>query len=339
MSKPFIADQPRIRLEPAEQIQAFVRLYEPRVSHETVARFSQRIDELGLHFSREEQLILAALDTPARVQEFLNAQIYYNYDHSSADQEETSLPPRLILQQGHAHCFEGALFAYAVDYLHGHNPRLVLVEASQDPDHNLVVMQDPQTFLWGANAHSGWAHLDGRPFEYKTIRAMVETYVPYYISDLTNDPQDLTLVGYSEPFDLVKKFGTVWIGSLDPLWDMYYTYVDESIRFHYLFDDSPELHLYPLVRALKDKWIVLDSQGKPVVNAANLPPGARALWHRFWKIFDPPVRPTRGRAREIEQEFMRLTGTTPIDLQDNADDFIYYLDAGYKIEQLLTESL
>ena len=43
----------------------------------------------------------------------------------------------------------------------------------------------------------------------------------------------------------------------------------------------------------------------------------------------------RGEARKIEQEFMRLTDTTPIDLDDNAFDFQYYLESGHRAEDLM----
>lgn len=336
MSRPIVAGVEPVRLRPKEQIRTFAEQYRSQVNPKSLERLDARLRELGFDFSPEERMVLAALDTPARLQEFLNTQIYYNYDHSSVEQEETCFPLRTVLAQAHAHCFEGALFVYAVNFLHGHDPRLVLLEASQDPDHNLVVFQDPRTGLYGANAHSGWAHLDGRPAEYPTVRALVETYVPYYISDLTNDPKDLTLVGYSEPFDLVAKYGTAWIGSDEPPWEIYYTYVDDAVRFHYLFDDSNEIHLYPLVRALKERWIELDGAGKPHVNVRHLPPDAQPLWDSFWRAFDPPVRPPRGQARAIQEKFFHLTGTTQIDLQDYADDFPLYLDAGFRIEQLVT---
>lgn len=246
------------------------------------------------------------------------------------------MSPLKVLQTAHAHCFEGALFAYAVNYLHGHNPRWVLLEASQDPDHNLIVFQDPRTGLYGANAHSSWPHLDGRPMEYPTLWSVVETYIPWYISDLTHDPQDLTLVGYSDPFDLIPRFGTAWIASPAPVWDIYHTYVDDTVRFHYLHDTSNATHLYPLVRALKEKWIQLDGQGHPFVSVASLSPAAQELWHAFWDVFRPEILPTRGRASELEQQFMRATGTTQVDLRNFAEDFPSYLDAGYRIEQLVT---
>lgn len=331
MSKPVDPRHGPVRLGPAEQSHVFAAQYRDRVTPRSYHALTTRTRELDLDLSEDELVVLAALDTPGKVQDFLNTQIYYNNDHADPTQDETALSPRLVLATAHAHCFEGALFAYAVNYLHGHNPRWVLLEASQDPDHNLVLLQDPQTGLYGANAHSTWPHLDGRPPEYRTLWSLVETYIPYYISDLTNDPRDLTLVGYSEPFDLIPRFGTEWIGTLEPVWNIYYEYVDDSVRFHYLYDDSDETHLYPLIRALKEHWIRVDDAGRGHVSLPDLPAEAQRLWTEFWQAFQPPVRPTRGPARAIQADFMRVTGTTPIDLSDYADDLQYFTCGGWDI--------
>jgi hypothetical protein len=326
------------RLPAGEQVKYFASLYRSSVNPAQAAWFEARCAGLGLRFAAEEKVVLAALDTPARVQEFLNNRIYYNDDHASVDQEETANPPRRVLQTGVAHCFEGAMFAYAVDFIHGYRPRLVLLEASQDADHNLVVWQNPHTKLYGSNAHSRYPGLDGRPAEYPTIRVLAESYLPHYYSDRTLDPKDLTLVGYSDEFDLVDKYGTAWMASEEPLWDIYYTYIDDTRRFHYFSGDPGEPHLYPLMRALKENWIRVGAKGKPRVSLKDLPAGARELWDAFWKEFDPRSGPRpRGRAHEIEMEFMRLTGTTPIDLDDNAFDLRFYLEAGYRVGQLITQ--
>jgi len=334
MSKP--GQAPAALPDPFEQVRFFADLYRDSADPATLARLTARVRESGLAFTPDELVILAALDTPARVQEFLNTQIYYNNDHASPDVEETARPPRLVLQTARAHCFEGAMFAYAVNHLHGHNPQLMLLEASQDSEHNLVLYQDPQTGLYGCNAHSAFKHLDGRLAEYATLRALAESYYPYYYSDRTNNPDDLTLVGYSDPFDLTARFGISWMDSLQPLWDIYYTYVDDTLTFHYLFDDSGETHLYPLIRALKERWIQIDSQGRPSVCIEALPAEAQILWCAFWRAFDSSSQRPRGEAREIEKRFWRLTGTTPIDLQDNAEDLQYFLASGYRIEQLFS---
>jgi hypothetical protein len=337
VSKPLAPGQTLVHLEPAQQVRLFADLYRDVVNSASYARLAAHVNELGLQFSDDELLVLAALDTPARVQAFLNTQIYYNNDHASAQQEETAMSPRRVLQTALAHCFEGAMFAYAVDYLHGHEPRLVMLEASQDSEHNLVLFQDPQTGLVGVNAHSAFPHLDGRPAQYASIRAIAESYFPYYYSDRTKDPADLTLVGYSEPFDLATKFGVAWMGSEEPLWEMYYTYVDDSLRLYNLFDDSGETHLYPLIQALKSRWIQVDAQGHPFVRVSDLPSRAQELWAAFWRVHEPDTRP-HGEAREIERQFQRLFHTTPIDLQENAEDLVYFMERGFCMEQLLTQS-
>ena len=51
--------------------------------------------------------------------------------------------------------------------------------------------------------------------------------------------------------------------------------------------------------------------GEELLERQDLPPVAQTVWHAFWRAFNPPVRPARGKPRELEQEFMRLTGTTP----------------------------
>lgn len=335
MSKP-IPPEGIPRLPPKERLRELAAPYRGAVDREGLGRFKERSLDLGLRFDPAEIGIFAALDTPAKVQDFLDTRLYYNDDHASVDQEETAASPRLVLRTGSAHCFEGALFAYAVNFLHGHDPRLVMLEASQDADHNLVVCRDRATGLFGANAQSRYPGLVGRPAEYPTVRALADSYMPFYYSDRTLDPNDLTLVGYSEPIDLVAHFGTAWLGTKRPLWDIYYTYIDESVRFHYFSDDPDAPHLYPLVRALKENWIRLDAEGEPFVSLEDLPAGARREWEAFWAAYGPDDGPRpRGRAREIEQAFFRLTGTTPIDLDENAFDLQFYLGAGYRIDQLV----
>ncbi|OGD12333.1 MAG: hypothetical protein A2W20_07150 [Candidatus Aminicenantes bacterium RBG_16_66_30] len=335
MSKP-IPKEGIPRVPPEEKLRELATPYREAVGPAAVRRLEARCDGLGLRFAGDELVILAALDTPAKVQQFLSAELYYNDDHASVDQEETATPPRLVLRTGMAHCFEGAMFAYAVNHLHGHEPRLVMLEASQDADHNLVVCRDPATGLYGATAQSRYPGLVGRPAEYATTRALAETYVPLYYSDRTLDPKDLTLVGFSEPVDLVAKYSAGWIGSDEPLWDIYYTYIDDSVLFRYFFDDPGRPHLYPALRALKENWIRIDAAGEPFVSLGDLPAGAREAWDAFWKAYGPDDGPRpRGRAREIEQAFFRLTGTTPIDLDDNAFDLQFFLAAGYRIDQLI----
>ena len=338
MSRREAQNEPRVLLSPEEQIRRFADVHRHQLDPQVYTRLAARTQALGLSFHEDELRIIAALGTPARLQDFLNNWIYYNNDHATPEAEETALSPRAVLRCGHAHCFEGAMFAYAVNFLHGHSPRLVLLEASQDSEHNLVLFQDPDTRLYGANAHSAFKNLDGRTAQYSSIRALAESYYPHYYSDRTHNPQDLTLVGYSEPFDLTAKFGVGWMDSELPLWDIYFTYIDDTMSFHYLFDNSSRTHFYPLVQGLKSKWIEIDAKGKPFVDVMNLPAEARSLWTLFFTAFgtsNKRERP-RGRAKEIEKKFQKLTGTTPIDLLENVEELEKFLEKGYRQDQLLT---
>lgn len=330
------------QLSPGQQIAYYVKRVSARVHPASLARVRARVRELQLDFTDDEILILAALDNPRRVQWFLDNEIYYNNDHAHPEQEETSMPPRMVLRTGMAHCFEGALFAYAVNDLHGFDPRWMLLEGTRDVDHNLVVYQDHHAVRWGCNAHSGYPHLGGRDPEFFTLREIAETYYPHYYSGYTNDPRDLTIIGYSEPVDLTKKFGVQWMAQLEPLWDLYYLLVDDTWTFHQMtppygaqYRHPNDTHLYMSIAALKNGWI--ESQPRVHVNVNRLPPAAQALWHQFWETFEPAGHLPRGRAAEIEGEFYKLTGTTPIDLNFNVEELGYFLDRGYRIEQLFSK--
>jgi hypothetical protein len=341
MSKPEIPGELIPLLPPDQQIKIFLDLYRDQVNPASLARLHARVRELGLAFPADELLIIAALDTPKRVQEFLNTQVYYNNDHLSVEQDETALPPRRVLQTARAHCFEGAMFAYVVNFLHGHNPRWALLEASQDSEHNLVICQDPATGLYGSNAHSRVLNLDGRVMVFQTLRGLAESYYMWYYSDRTNNFDDLTLVGYSDSFDLVAEYGHAWMDTEEHLWQIYYTYIDDTRVFRFIYDVSCKTHLYAVIAALKHKWIRLDTQGKPYVSVSDLPPRAQELWRAFWRVNGDNTiyRRPRGEARQIEQEFLRMTDTTPIDLDDNAFDFQFYLASGHRIEDLTNKSV
>lgn len=328
------------QLTPQAQIAYYVKRVAARVHPVSLERIQTRVRELQLDFSADEIFILAALDNPRRVQWFLNHEVYYNNDHAFEEQEETSLAPRMVLQTGMAHCFEGALLAYTINYLHGFEPRWLLLEGTRDVDHNLVVYQDKHAVRWGCNAHSGYPHLGGRDPEFFTLRELAETYYPHYYSGYTNDPRDLTIIGYSEPVDITPKFGVQWMAQLEPTWDLYYLLVDDTWTFHQMtppygaqYRHPNETQPYMLFTALKHGWI--ETAPHVRVNEKNLPPDAQRLWREFWETFNPDDLLPRGRAAELEGEFYRLTGTTPLDLNFNAEELAAFLDKGYTLDRLI----
>jgi hypothetical protein len=83
MSKPEIPGQPHITREPSQQIKYFADMFRGVINPESLSR-DRRAQQLQLQFTVYE-LIILALDTPSRVQNFLNNQIYYNNDHAFQD--------------------------------------------------------------------------------------------------------------------------------------------------------------------------------------------------------------------------------------------------------------
>jgi hypothetical protein len=243
----------------------------------------------------------------------------------------------MIIQTGRAHCFEGALFAYMVNYLHVHDPKLVLLESRQDYDHNLVVFTDPVTGLWGSNAHSRYPNIGGRHAKYESLHALVLDYKPYYYSSFTEDPKDLTLVGYSEPMDLVAMFGTEWTSTTSEVWYIYFECLRAHTKFYSLMSDPTIPHMYPLIRAVKEGWLTVGPDGRSIVNSGNFKiPGMAELWEAFHRAFRPEDLAPRGDALAITDRFAALTGTTPLDLQANATELQFFLDHGYSPDFLLS---
>jgi hypothetical protein len=68
----------------------------------------------------KEKALFSSLDTPVKLQDFLENKIGYNLE----EQGETCYSPRLVLRHRKANCVEGAIFAAAVLYYHGNPPLL-----------------------------------------------------------------------------------------------------------------------------------------------------------------------------------------------------------------------
>src|SRR6186997_2612896 len=93
-------------------------------------KVAQRAVEFGIRFTTDELRQVSVLDNPSKVQMYLS-NLPYNHD----DDRETAYSPKMVLKHRKAHCFEGALFAYAVNFLHGFNQEelsLVLLLGMED---------------------------------------------------------------------------------------------------------------------------------------------------------------------------------------------------------------
>lgn len=147
--------------------------------------------------------IVAKLNTPSKVQNFLD-KIPFNFE----EKEETYMSPTRMLQAGRAHCFEGALFACFC--LQQHNIPNYLLDLKvknlkKDSDHTLCVFKINK--FWGAISKTNHSVLRWRDPIYKNPRELAMSYFHEYFLDTG----EKTLLSFSKPFDIWKKFGTSWL--------------------------------------------------------------------------------------------------------------------------------
>ncbi|OGD34070.1 hypothetical protein A2988_01125 [Candidatus Azambacteria bacterium RIFCSPLOWO2_01_FULL_46_25] len=156
---------------------------------------------------RKEFEIFKKLDTPVKIQDFLDA-IRINFEVK----RETCRSPLMVLRHKEAHCMEGAMLAAAVFWYHGEKPLLLDLKAnSNDDDHVVALFR--QGNLWGAISKTNHAVLQYRDPIYKTVRELALSYFNEYFLE----SGEKTLRSYSVPFDLSGYPGD-WLASRQNLW-------------------------------------------------------------------------------------------------------------------------
>jgi len=170
--------------------------------------------------SSAELAILKKLDTPQKIQDFLDA-----LPANLSQYSDSCSSPRMALRKGRAHCIEGAFIAATALWLQGERPRLLDLKAKR-PDVDHVVALFKKNGYWGAISKSNHPVLRYRDPIYRTVRELVLSYFHEYVLVTTGEK---TLRSYSRPFSL-KRFGTEWIISEKHLWDIAQA-LDESLHY------------------------------------------------------------------------------------------------------------
>jgi hypothetical protein len=150
--------------------------------------------------SPPERQLLAGLDSPARIQAFLDS-IPYSVD-------KFYRCPLRVLRERQAHCFDGALFAAMALRRIGCPPVILeLIPNERDDDHLVAVYK--LNARWGAVAQSNFSGLRFREPVYASLRELVMSYFEHFF----NHAGEKTLRGYRGPVDL-KVFDRLdWMGS------------------------------------------------------------------------------------------------------------------------------
>src|SRR5437660_3479414 len=167
-------------------------------------RFARESD-LGLR--GEEYALLARLDTPVKIQDFVHG-LRQNFEVDG----QSCRPVREVLRTRRAHCIEGAMLAAAALWVHGEPPLLLDMRAERDFDHVVALFR--RNGLWGAISKTNGIGLRWRDPVYRSLRELAMSYFHEY----TNRRDHTTLREYSVPFDLRRVDPKLWISGEKNAW-------------------------------------------------------------------------------------------------------------------------
>src|SRR5437764_6491828 len=217
-------------------------------------------------FTRRERALVAQLDTPGKVQRYLNSLPYNIEPHGRA----TLRSFRGVISHGCAHCREAALLAAVVLETHGYPPLVLSFESVDQLDH--VIFVYPRHGRWGSVARSRDPGLHGRKPVFATARALALSYADPYV-DFTG-----RVTGYAV-VDVAKEMGTYeWRLADTNIWKVERMLLDyphrplktsdrrtKSLRNRYVAFRKKFPGRKPLFYARRDRW-------------TPLPTGNRVSW-------------------------------------------------------------
>ncbi|HKN08019.1 MAG TPA: hypothetical protein VJ376_00810 [Pseudomonadota bacterium] len=166
----------------------------------TRRRIARRED---LDLKPSEFAILRRLDTPPKIQLFLNA-IPANHEIGG----ETILSVRQVLRQRRAHCIEAAFVAACAQWIHGEPPLVMFMDCTAS-DFPHVVALFRRGACWGAVSKSNGAQLRYRDPIYRSLRELAMSYFHEYFDKHGRK----TLRSHSGAFDLRRLDPALWVTS------------------------------------------------------------------------------------------------------------------------------
>lgn len=162
------------------------------------------LKDLNRSLTNSERRSIARLNTPPRIQGFLDRLTYSN--------DGTYRCPLRVLRERTGHCFDGALFAAALLSRLGYPPLILdMLPNDRDDDHLLALFK--RDGHWGALANSNFAGLRFREPVYRNLRELVMSYFEQFF----NVVREKTLRGYTRPLNLKAFDKHLWMTQDEPL--------------------------------------------------------------------------------------------------------------------------
>jgi hypothetical protein len=170
-------------------------------------RRTARAQDLGL--TRKEFALLKRLDSPQKIQAFLNA-VPINHEADG----ETVLAVREVLGQRRAHCIEGAFLAAAALWANG-EPPLVMHLDCDNSDFPHVITLFRRSRYWGAISKTNGLPLRFRDPVYRSLREVALSYFHEYFDKRGRK----TLRSYTAAFDMRKIDPALWVTGGNTCWE------------------------------------------------------------------------------------------------------------------------
>ena len=186
-------------------------------------------------FAKKEVALIKKLNTPAKVQDFLNG-LKFNFEKSG----ETLKSPLFALREGNVHCFEGALLGAYILSLQGFTPYVMHLKATKE-DYDHIIAPFKIDGFWGALSKTNHAVLRYREPIYRNIRELAMSYFHEYFLD--NGKK--TLKQYSALLNL-NTVKDSWTTSEKDLWN-----IDKRLDKIKHYDIVPKAYLKKLRKADK----------------------------------------------------------------------------------------
>jgi hypothetical protein len=161
---------------------------------------------LGL--TAREEALLRRLDSPDRIQAYLNA-TPINHELGG----ETVLSVREVIRQRRAHCIEGAMFAACALWVNG-DPPLVMHLDCDLSDYPHVIALFKRHGYWGAISKTNGSPLRYRDPIYRSLRELALSYFHEY----SNRRGHKTLRSYSVSYDLSRLDPSEWVTNPKSCW-------------------------------------------------------------------------------------------------------------------------
>jgi len=163
---------------------------------------------LRLGLSRAQAATIARLDTPGRIQDFINA-MPINFEPEG----DTCLSVAEALRQRRAHCIEGAFIAACALWCNGEPPLLMDFNAHRDDDHVIALFR--RHGCWGAISKSNHVWLRWREPIYRSLRELAMSYFHEYVGRGRR-----SLRAYSVAFDLRRFDSRIWVTGKKQCWEV-----------------------------------------------------------------------------------------------------------------------